>query len=131
MLLVIGTPTLAAGETAQPSQPVASAASTAAPTTADDARPDVAVRCYAGACIATRLREAPAQLKTAVRKTPWLGLSNPPVVSMGERKLGLRLLGGVYATVGLAPARPLLDPLPPDVSATDRVRVGVGCLLRF
>ncbi len=131
-LLVACSPARAADEAAERSQPAAPASSPAAPATADDARSSTTVlRCYAGACIATKAQEKPAQLKTAVRKTPWLGLSSSPVVSMGERKLGLRLLHGIYATVSLVPARPLLDPVPTDVSATDRVRVGVGCLLRF
>jgi hypothetical protein len=131
LVLTACTPALAAGEATERSQPIASSGAPAAPATADDARSDTVHRCDADTCTAVNRPEKPAQLKTAVQKSGWLGLSGPPVVSMGERRLGLRLLHGLYATVGLVPARPLIDPVPADVSATDRVRVGLGCMVRF
>jgi hypothetical protein len=87
--------------------------------------------CDAAACLTPAADGVAAPLRTADREAPRLRPSAPHIVRMEERKLGLRLLGGIYATVSLVPARPLLDPIPPDVSATDRVRVGLGCMLRF
>jgi hypothetical protein len=131
VLFVTCSPVLAAGAAAEHLQPVASSDSRSAAATGKDGQPTAELHCYAGSCITTTAHQA-GRLRTASpRKAARRGLSAPHLVSMGDRKVGLRLLRGIYATVSLVPSRPLLDPIPPDVSATDRVRVGLGCMLRF
>jgi hypothetical protein len=49
---------------------------------------------------------------------------------VGERQLGMRLLSGFYATVALQPNR-ALDPVPPNLSPTDRVLVGLSYVIKF
>ncbi len=56
--------------------------------------------------------------------------SAPRMMRIGERHLGMHLVEGFYATVTLQPNR-ALDPVPPDVSTTDRVLVGVRWMVRF
>jgi len=133
VLLVTATPAVAAGAAAERSQPLASADSSAEIAVAEDGQTSAGLGCAENPCVATTPGEvgAPARPRAPARKTPWLGLSASHIVPMEERKLGLRLLRGLYATVSLVPARPLLDPIPTDVHTTDRVRVGLGCMVRF
>ena len=61
--------------------------------------------------------------------------TEPPAPTMrlarvGERQLGLRLLEGFYATVALQPNR-ALDPIPPGLTPTERVLVGLSYQIRF
>lgn len=70
------------------------------------------------------------------------GLSGPPLsaihrdstrtrlMRVGKQSLGLRLLEGFYATIGLRPIQ-VVDPASADRSPTDRVDLGVVYVVNF
>ncbi len=92
------------------------------------------------ACPTCTPAPTPTQIRRGTKGLPLITGSpivpgaDPVAVSrftrVGERQLGVRLLPRFYATVAMQPNR-ALDPVPPDVSPTDRLRIGLSYVINF
>jgi hypothetical protein len=87
--------------------------------------------CYQGTCLVPGPQRVLAGIRSSAGDRRVLArLAIARLARVGERQIGLRILQGMYATVSLTPMRPL-DPVPSDLSATDRVRLGFRYQIDF